>query len=50
MIAVQAFVLSQLGMRLGGRVGERFRERAERAAGAALTLLGVGLLIAKLAG
>jgi putative Mn2+ efflux pump MntP len=50
LIAVQAFIVTQLGMRLGDRVGERLRERAERLAGAALALLAGGLLIAKLAG
>jgi len=49
-IAVQALVVSQLGMRLGERIGERLRERAERLACAALALLGIGLLIAKLTG
>ncbi len=50
LIAVQAFVVSQVGMRVGERVGERAREGAERLAGAALALLAVGLLIAKLTG
>lgn len=50
LIGLQALVLSQLGMRLGERIGERARERAERLAGAALALLAIGLLIAKLAG
>jgi putative Mn2+ efflux pump MntP len=49
LIGVQAFVVSQLGMRLGERAGERAREGAARAAGAALALLAVGLLVAKLA-
>lgn len=48
-IAAQAFLVAQLGMRIGERVGERIREGAEHAAGAALALLAVGLLIAKLA-
>lgn len=50
LIGVQAFVLSQLGMRFGERIGERVRVRAERLAGAVLVLLAIGLLIAKLAG
>jgi manganese efflux pump family protein len=50
LIAVQAFVVTQVGMRVGDRVGERIREGAERLAGVALGLLAIGLLIAKLAG
>jgi putative Mn2+ efflux pump MntP len=50
LIAVQAFVLTQVGMRLGSRVGDRVREGAERLAGAALGALAVGLLIARLVG
>jgi manganese efflux pump family protein len=45
-IAVQALVASQLGLALGAVVGERFRERAERAAALALIVLG-GYLIAE---
>lgn len=45
-IAVQALVASQLGLALGHRISERFRERAEQVAGAALILLG-GYLIAE---
>lgn len=43
-IAVQAFVAAQLGLHLGARIGERFRETAERLAGLALITLGVFLL------
>ena len=43
-IGVQAFVVSQLGFRLGGVVSERFREAAERLAGVVLLLL-AGVLI-----
>ncbi len=49
-IAVQAFVVSQLGLRLGARLSERFREGAERLAGIALSGLGIALLVEKLAG
>jgi putative Mn2+ efflux pump MntP len=49
LIAAQAFVLSQLGLHLGGRLGSRAREGAERLAGLALATLGVGLLVEKLA-
>jgi putative Mn2+ efflux pump MntP len=47
-IAVQTFVVSQLGMRLGNRISERFREGAEKLAGLALTGLGLALLIEQL--
>lgn len=49
-IAVQAFAVSFLGMRLGERVGDRARENAERVGGAGLALLATGLLIAALTG
>lgn len=44
LIALQAFIVTQLGLRLGSRLGERLREGAERLAGAALTGLGIVLL------
>lgn len=44
-IAGQAFLLSQLGLRLGGWVGERLREASERLAGVALVGLGIGLVV-----
>jgi len=47
-IAVQAFVVTQLGLRLGGRLSERFRETAEKLAGLVLTGLGVAILIQQL--
>jgi putative Mn2+ efflux pump MntP len=43
-IAAQAFLLAQLGLRLGAAVNERFRKRAERLAGVAL--LGLAALFA----
>ena len=46
-IAVQTFIVTQLGMRLGTRVGERWREYSERIAGVALILLGAVLLVAQ---
>jgi len=49
LIAVQAFVAAQLGLRLGTRLSEHVREGVERLAGAALTALGVILLVEKLA-
>jgi putative Mn2+ efflux pump MntP len=50
MIGIQAFAVSQLGLRLGARVGERVREGAERLAGVALIALALGLLVLRLAG
>src|SRR4051794_16481217 len=45
LIAVQAFAAAQLGLRLGARVGEALRERAEQAAGVALIALAVVVLV-----
>jgi putative Mn2+ efflux pump MntP len=47
-IAAQAFVMSQLGLRVGARLGERVREGAERLGGIALTTVGAVLLAEKL--
>ena len=47
-IAVQAVLASQLGLALGHRVSERFTERAEQLAAAALILLGTYLLTERL--
>jgi len=47
-IAVQAFVVTQVGVRLGDRVGNRWREATERVAGIALIALGVILLTVSL--
>ena len=44
-IAVQAFIAAQLGLAVGAKIAERWRERAERLAGIALIALG-GYLIA----
>jgi putative Mn2+ efflux pump MntP len=48
LIAVQAVIVSQLGLRLGGRIGERRREGAQRLAGGALTGLALVLLVERL--
>jgi putative Mn2+ efflux pump MntP len=48
LIAVQAFVVTQLGLRLGNRLSEAMREGAERLAGVVLTTLGLVLLAEKL--
>lgn len=49
-ITVQAFVAAQLGVRLGGRLSEQFRERSEQIAGLALIALAAGLLVLRLTG
>lgn len=48
LIAVQAFVVAQVGIRVGARVGERVREGAERLAGVALVMLGAGVILARI--
>jgi putative Mn2+ efflux pump MntP len=47
-IALQAFVAAQLGLAIGAKIAERWRERAERAAGIALILLGAYLIAQQL--
>ena len=47
-IALQAFLAAQLGLALGAKIGERWRERAEQVAGIALILLGAYLLTEQL--
>lgn len=49
LIALQAFVVAQVGLRLGARLSVTLREGAERLAGAALTALALVLLAEKLA-
>jgi manganese efflux pump family protein len=44
-VAAQAFIATQLGVRIGARVGSRMQEGAERLAGLALIVLGAILLI-----
>jgi putative Mn2+ efflux pump MntP len=44
LIGAQAFLFSQLGLRLGARLSETLRERAEQVAG--LALLGLAVLLA----
>jgi manganese efflux pump family protein len=43
-IAIQAFAATQIGLRLGSRLGEAARERAEWAAGAMLIVVAIVLL------
>lgn len=50
LIAAQALLLSQLGMRLGGRLNSELREGAERVAGGILVALGIGLVLVRLLG
>jgi putative Mn2+ efflux pump MntP len=47
-IAVQALIASQLGLALGARVAQTWRERAEQAAGALLILLGLTIAAIRL--
>jgi manganese efflux pump family protein len=47
-IALQALVAAQLGLAVGAKIGERWRERAEQVAGATLILLGVYLITEQL--
>jgi putative Mn2+ efflux pump MntP len=48
LIGLQAFIVAQLGLRVGSRLSHGLREGAERLAGVALTGLGVVLLAQKL--
>ncbi len=43
LIALQAFVLSQVGMRAGGGIGRRVREAAEHLSGVVLAMVAIGL-------
>ena len=47
-IALQAFVAAQLGLAIGAKIAERWRERAEQIAGIALILLGAYLIAQQL--
>jgi putative Mn2+ efflux pump MntP len=47
-IAGQALVVTQVGLRLGRRLGERWREAAERLAGLALAGLALALSLERL--
>ena len=48
-IAVQAFLATQVGLRLGARLDEEVRERAEWVAGVALIVVALVLLVLRLA-
>jgi len=45
LIALQAFVVTQVGIRVGARISARFREETQRAAGVILGVLGVWLIV-----
>jgi putative Mn2+ efflux pump MntP len=47
-VSAQAFIVTQIGLGLGGRVGDGMREASETVAGLALIALGVILLITQL--
>jgi manganese efflux pump family protein len=48
-IALQAFLAAQLGLAIGAKIGERWREHTEQVTGIALVLLGAYLLTEQLA-
>jgi manganese efflux pump family protein len=50
LIGAQAFVFSQLGLRLGSRLSETLRERAEQLAGLALLALALLLIVEQVVG
>jgi manganese efflux pump family protein len=47
-IALQTLLAAQLGLAIGARIGDRWRERTGRAAGIALILLGCYLIVSQL--
>ena len=49
-VAVQAFIATQAGLRLGARLDQELRERAEWLAGVALIVLAIVLLVLRLTG
>jgi putative Mn2+ efflux pump MntP len=50
LIAVQTLLVTQFGLRLGGRLNDRHREAAERLAGLALSVLALVLVAERLLG
>lgn len=48
-IGAQAFLFSQIGLRLGARLGESLRERAEQIAALALLAIAVALVVEQIA-
>ena len=49
-VGIQAFIASQLGLRLGGHLSEKLREKTEQFAGAALIIVAILILFIKLTG
>jgi len=49
LIGLQAFALAQIGLRLGDRLSEQYRDGAEKLAGLALIGLATLLLVEKVA-
>jgi putative Mn2+ efflux pump MntP len=49
-IGAQAFIASQLGLKLGSRLNEKIREDAEKVAGVALIIVALVLLVLRLLG
>ncbi|HEV2218577.1 MAG TPA: manganese efflux pump [Candidatus Dormibacteraeota bacterium] len=49
-VAVQAFIATQIGLRIGARLGEEIRERAEWLAGVALIAVALVLLVLRITG
>jgi manganese efflux pump family protein len=49
-IGIQAFVMTQIGVRVGARAGKRMPDTAEKLAGLALLALGTILLIERVSG
>lgn len=47
LIGIQTLIVTQVGLRLGSKIGEAVRERAEQLAGVVLAILGVVLLAAR---
>ena len=47
-IGIQTLIVTQAGLRLGSRIGEAVRERAEQVAGVVLAVLGLVLLAERL--
>lgn len=50
LIGLQAFIASQLGLRLGEKLNQRFRQHAEKIAGLLLVAIAVIIIILKLTG
>lgn len=49
LIAIQAVLLTRLGLVVGRHLGERIRERSERVAGLTLIALAIGLIVTRAA-